>query len=150
MPRRKKQPDPAASVVNDTTTDAALAGNAAESTPTPAEANEAAPSRQWVQGPHWFKGVALGAERDAPRVRLGRDNKFKQMAILFTEKPEAEVIEALHADGWTWRGKERYWTRQLDPANPATGQQDAERFFDQLADAMRTRRGLTESPAIGD
>lgn len=147
MPRRKKQPDPITEDVSGPTPD--RDGGAPTAEPTP-EGVSVEPQRQWVVGPHWFKGVSLGTGRDAPRVRLGRDNKFKQMAILFTEKPEAEVIEALHAEGWTWRGKERYWTKQLDPMHLATSQQDAERFFDQLADAMRTRRGLGDSPAIGD
>jgi hypothetical protein len=102
-----------------------------------------------VEGPQWSEKVALGAERDAPVVDLGRDNKFKQMAIRFSEKPEPEVVQALRDGGWTFRGKEKYWTKQLDPDRPATSAREAENFFHEMAEGMRARRGLSDSPAVG-
>ncbi len=162
MPRKKKGTTPADELTAETTAAGAapidrkpeVAASAAEpqppadapSEPAPDEGGE--PRRQWAVGPQWFKSVSLGDERGAPKMDLGRDHKFKQLAIRFPDRPENQVLDALHADGWTWRGKEKYWTKQLDADRPAASQQNAETFFEELATEMRARRGLADSPAV--
>ncbi|MBA4067189.1 MAG: hypothetical protein C0501_26485 [Isosphaera sp.] len=145
MPRKRKQPDPEVAQATDATP--AEPAAAAEPPPDP-DAGEQ-PQRQWAEGPRWSETASLSAERYGPTMAVGRDHKYKQMAIRFTEKPEREVIDALHAGGWTWRGKEKFWTKQLDPGRPATSQRAAEDFFHDLAEGMRARRGLADSPAVG-
>lgn len=77
-------------------------------------------------------------------MRLGRDNQFQQMAIAFDEKPAEETRRRLQADGWKWRSGEERWTKQLDPDRKATGQQDAEKLFDELIRIERRDRQVEE------
>jgi hypothetical protein len=159
MPRKKKESPPSGEPSAETLPEA-IHGESGDPTPVtelnplavespePASGGDEPAKRQWAVGPQWFKSASLGDERGAPKMDLGRDHKYKQLAIRFPERPEPEVIDALHEAGWTWRGKERYWTKQIDAEKPASSQQAAEEFFEKLADGMRARRGLGESPAV--
>ena len=66
-------------------------------------------------------------------MRLGRDNRFQQMAIQFEAKPTEEVRQRLHQEGWRWRPAESIWTKQLEFERKAQGHLEAERLFDELA-----------------
>lgn len=104
------------------------------------------PAKAWApKGPLWFQSVGLSNEADGPRMRLGRDNRFQQMAIAFDEKPTAEARRRLHADGWKWRPAEGQWTKQLEIDRRARGQQDAEKLFDELTRIERQDRHLSET-----
>lgn len=153
MPRRKKRPDPTVEEVPAVTPGGSepAAAPSTPASPNPSAAADGAeePPHQWAAGPQWARKVSLSAERGGPTADFGYDFKFKQSAIRFTEKPEPEVLEALGADGWRWRAKERYHTKQIDKANPRASREAAEEFFEQLIDGMRARRGLSDSPAVG-
>lgn len=103
-----------------------------------------APKTWAASGPLWYRTVSLSERNDGPRMRLGRDNKFLQMAIHFDEKPTDETRTKLRAEGFKFRGAEGVWTRQLDPDRKATGQQDAEKLFDELAKIERRDRQIGE------
>lgn len=108
----------------------------------PAEA-----TKTWApSGPRWSRTERLSNERDGPKMRLGRDNRFNQMAIAFDVKPAEEIRERLHDAGWKWRQAESQWTKQLDDENRATSHQDAERFFDELLRLERKDRNVSETP----
>jgi hypothetical protein len=85
------------------------------------------------RGPFWFQSSLLSQEPDGPKMRLGRDNRFQQMAIQFEAKPTEEVRQRLHQDGWRWRPAESIWTKQLEFDRKAQGHLEAERLFDELA-----------------
>ena len=96
------------------------------------------------RGPLWFQTIPLSSTNDGPRMRLGRDNRFNQMAIAFDEKPCEDSRKRLHNDGWKWRQAESQWTKQLEIDHRATGQQDAEKLFEALAKIERRERQLDE------
>lgn len=114
-------------------------------TPPAANPDEVVPAKTWApKGPTWFQTVILSDRNEGPRMRLGRDNQYQQMAIAFDEKPAEEIRHRLQGDGWKWRGAESRWTKQLDPDRRATGQQDAEKLFDELVRIERRERHVSE------
>jgi hypothetical protein len=57
--------------------------------------------------------IALSNSNEGPKMRLYRNQRFQQMAIQFDEKPDEAIRQKLRDDGWTWRGTEAAWTKQL-------------------------------------
>ena len=148
MPRKKKAAAP--EVVTESS-EVAVPPPAVEANEPPAPPPpEPVPAKAWAaSGPHWFQAVSLSTDSGGPRIRLGRDNRFQQMAISFDEKPPADVIQQLRDDGWRWRGQEGYWTKQFNPEQCATGQLDAEQLFERLAVIEQRERGLCDVPTVG-
>ena len=121
---------------------------AAEANAAPAAASgESVPAKTWVNGPLWSQTVNLSGANDGPRMRLGRDHRFQQMAIAFDVKPAAEVIQRLHDDGWKWRGAESQWTKQWDAEQRSASQLEAKAFFENLVTLERRERGANNGPS---
>jgi hypothetical protein len=95
------------------------------------------------RGPHWFENELLSASNDGPRMRLGRDNRYRQMVIAFDESPCDEVLERLH-QGWTWRQAEGQWTKQLEIGHEQRGHQDAEKLFEELLKLELRDRNISQ------
>lgn len=91
--------------------------------------------------PFGATSVALSDSNDGPRIRLYRNQKFQQMAIQFDEKPDEPVRQKLREHGWTWRGAEGAWTKQLGE-RPAQTHRMAEELFESIANDMRQAKGL--------
>ena len=99
-----------------------------------------------------MKSVNLGPDRDSPRLRLLRNYRFNQMQIRSDEELPAKYHEPLKAEGWTERPDEGIWTKQLPRrSNNENGEEpqpawptvlDAERLFQDIADAIRADKGL--------
>lgn len=91
--------------------------------------------------PFGATSVALSDSKDGPKIRLYRSHKFQQMAIQFDEKPDEAVRQKLREDGWTWRGAEGVWTKQLGE-RPGETHSKAEEFFENIANDIRQAKGL--------
>ncbi|MGL6075193.1 MAG: hypothetical protein ACRC8S_13620 [Fimbriiglobus sp.] len=92
--------------------------------------------------PFWIQTVSLGNEKPSPKMRLGRSQQFQQMVIQFDEKPTDDTRLELGEAGWRWRANEGQWTKQLEFKSRATGQLEAEKLFDRIAQHERLERGL--------
>ena len=115
----------------------------------PATEAEDAPRRQWEPDPHPLRTMALGLEKDSPKMTLFRSNKLNQLAIRFDEKPEEEHRLRLREAKWKWREDEGVWTKQMDRERRATSQMEAERLFTEIGEAMRAERGLSGRTDVG-
>jgi hypothetical protein len=101
------------------------------------------PPKTWaVSGPHWETTINLSTQNDGPKMRLGRNNKYRQMVISFDEAPCGEVLDRLHEAAWKHRPVEGVWTLQLELGHEARGHQDAAKFFNELVALERKARGL--------
>jgi hypothetical protein len=116
----------------------ALAGEAVSPVAvTPADANRPA----YQPDPFPALSIALGEGNDAPKMRLYRNRRMNQVAIQFDEKPEEPYRQRLRDEGYTWRGAEGVWTKQLGEQR-ASGQLAAERLVEELANTIRQDKGL--------
>ena len=84
--------------------------------------------------------VALTDSNNGPKIRLYRSQKFHQMAITFDEKPDEHIRQRLRDYGWTWRGAENAWTKQLDE-RPSETHRKAEELFESIANEIRQANG---------
>jgi hypothetical protein len=113
---------------------------------TPADASRPA----YQPDPFPALSIALGEGNDALKVRLYRNRRMNQVAIQFDEKPEEPYRQRLRDEGYTWRGAEGVWTKQLGEER-ASGQLAAERLVEELASAIRQDRGLAPvGRAVGE
>lgn len=106
--------------------------------------------------PFPFQSIALGDDRDSPRMRLYRNNKFQQFAIQFDEKPDEMHLDQLRDAGYRWRGGEdKVWTKQFMTKEERAGMDDqqiaarkiresleAEKLFAEIGNAIRAEKGL--------
>lgn len=99
--------------------------------------------------PFYFQTICLSADKNGPRMRLGRSNRYQQVIMQFDEKPNQDTTDALKHDGWRWRSEERVWTKQLDKDARWRTQADAQRLFQLLGDKLRAEKGLETQPEIG-
>jgi hypothetical protein len=97
------------------------------------------------------QSLKLGSGKDAPRLRLLRSDRFKQMQIRSDEPLSDASQKKLKDDGWTERREEGIWTKQLHSRNAAEGQEPtptwrvvlkAEQFFAELAADIRREHQL--------
>ncbi|MGL6075450.1 MAG: hypothetical protein ACRC8S_14945 [Fimbriiglobus sp.] len=107
----------------------------------PAEATEK-PAKTWASGPQWENSINLSTSNTGPKMRLGRNNKYRQMVIQFDEAPCADVLDLLHEAEWRRRPAEGVWTQQMTLGHEARGHQEAANFFEELAGMERQARGL--------
>jgi hypothetical protein len=94
---------------------------------------------------HDFDQITLGADKDSPRMRLLRSEKYQQLQIQFDEKPDAKYIARLHDEGWQWRNAEKVWTKQLDKDARWRTQADAQALFIEIGNGIRADLGF---PAV--
>jgi hypothetical protein len=142
------------------------ASEADQATPTETNAGSAAPTLALVteagQGmdearatrfpdPREHKSISLGSDRDSPRIRLLRSQRFNQMQIRADEQLPDASREQLKAAGWTERPEEGIFTKQLPPRPKTEGEEtkpawptvlEAERQFHELANSIRSDKGL--------
>lgn len=85
--------------------------------------------------------IALTGEKDGPKARLYRNQRFQHMAIRFDEKPDEDIRHRLREAGWTWRGQEGAWTRQLGE-RPGDAHRQARALFEGIANDVRRANGL--------
>jgi hypothetical protein len=111
----------------------------------PAEVTEK-PAKTWASGPQWENSINLSTSNTGPKMRLGRNNKYRQMVIQFDEAPSADVLDLLHDAEWRRRPTEGVWTQQMALGHEARGHQEAANFFEQLAGLERQARGLEPTP----
>jgi hypothetical protein len=112
-----------------------------DATPSPKPPASGFASKLTTPDPFGATSVALTDNNDGPKVRLYRSQKFQQMAIQFDEKPDESIRQKLREDGWTWRGAEGVWTKQLGE-RPGQMHRQAEEFFQTIANELRQARGL--------
>lgn len=103
--------------------------------------NEPTSSVSFQVDPQSIYSVALADTRDAPRITLYRSRKFNQVAIKFDERPDEWIRERMHNEGYRWRQAEGVWTKQLGERRVG-GQLAAERLVSELANSIRSDRGL--------
>jgi hypothetical protein len=118
-------------------------------------AEAARPARQPLadsdRDPREWKSINLGPEKNSPRLRLLRSDRFNQMQIRADEELPAAALERLKSAGWTERPEEGIWTRQLpsrkkeegvEPTPPWPTVLEAERLLHDLANDIRTGKGM--------
>jgi hypothetical protein len=98
-----------------------------------------------------WKSIRLGREKDSPRLRLLRSHRFNQMQIRSDEELPPAALDRLKRAGWTERPEEGIWTLQLpsrkqedgvEPTRPWPTVLDAERLLHDLANDVRTGKGM--------
>lgn len=138
MPRKRK-PQPAA---EPTPPDSTTQPSAPEVSPPeqPAEGSHVAARRpDGPDIPNPFE-----SRRDSVAgVRLLEDRRYKQMQIRFDAKPSQAVLAVMDVAGYTWRGSEKAWTKQLDPEASWKTRADAERLYAKVARMIREEKGIT-------
>jgi hypothetical protein len=158
MARRKQAASAAAQLTPETPTPQQLPEAVPPQSPEPLHLTPQQPDAQRSQRPHpavsdprEWKSVKLGPDRDSPRLRLLRSDRFNQMQIRSDEELPPPVREKLANAGWTERPQEGIWTRQLpsrrqvngeEPAPPWPTVVEAERFLQDIANEVRTGKGL--------
>jgi hypothetical protein len=115
----------------------------------PAELERQEKPKQYQPDPHLIERISLGDGPDAPQMRLYRNNRMQQMAIVFDEKPEPEQIAKLRENGFRWRNDDGAWTKQIDRDAKWKTQVDAERIFRDIGNAIRQEQGLGPVAALG-
>ncbi len=90
--------------------------------------------------PFGERTIALCDDNDGPKARLYRNQRFRQMAIQFDEKPDEGIRQRLRDDGWTWRPAEGAWTKQLGERSGETHRQ-AQELFESIANEIRRANG---------
>ena len=144
----------------DRASSAPTTGKAQAATPIDASAAEPLPSAQAVPepvpsaqerpertptltpDPRGVMSISLGDGKGSPRMRLLRSHKYKQMQITFERQPDEKYLAMLKEAGWTDRTEsEGVWTKQVGQGQwqPVA---DAERVFKDVANAIRTDKGL--------
>jgi hypothetical protein len=121
-----------------------------ETKPTPtADTSNEPPVKIWAtSGPMWETTVNLSTQNDGPKMRFGRNNKYRQMVIQFDQAPCQDVLDELYERTWKPRPAEGVWTRQLELGHEARGHADAARCFDHLVALERRARGLDARRAV--
>jgi hypothetical protein len=108
-------------------------------------------SRLPLPDPRELMRTKLGAAADSPRIALLRSHQFNQMQIRADEPLPEKHQAMLREAGWTDRTEtEGIWTKQLPKGIDDAGKPrekwretaDAERLFKQIANDIRTERGL--------
>ncbi|MDR3635869.1 MAG: DEAD/DEAH box helicase family protein [Isosphaeraceae bacterium] len=93
--------------------------------------------------PRPVMSISLGDTRGSPRVQLRRSHKYKQMQIQFEQQPDEKYLLMLKRAGWRDRTEEEgIWTKQIDPDYRWQSVDVMEREFKQVANAIRTDKGL--------
>ena len=92
--------------------------------------------------PFPLAAITLGAEKDSPRVRLFRSDRFKQVAIRFDEKPDPKYLDQLRDAGFRWRSDDGVWTKQFDADRRWQSVAEAEQLFARIGNALRADLGL--------
>jgi hypothetical protein len=92
--------------------------------------------------PRGVMSISLGDDKGSPRMRLLRSHQYKQMQLLFEQKPDEKYLAMLAEAGWKDRTEsEGVWTKQV-----ASGEwqpvADAERLFKEIGNAIRKDKGL--------
>jgi hypothetical protein len=139
VPRKKKSVEAAvavpAEVVNTTPAPVEPVATSQVSPPPPmlAVSNAEPPAKTWTpNGPTWETTVTLTRRNDGPKMRCGRNNKFRQMVIQFDELPCEETAQRLADVAWKHREAEGVWTKQLDYGQEASGHRAAQKLFDDV------------------
>lgn len=149
MPRKKKAVEPVAAATAAATPAPSAAEHSAAAPLSEAPTPEP-PAKTWAgRGPTWETTVTLAERPDGPKMRFGRNNTYRQVAVRFDEAPCGEVLDRLHDAGWKRRPAEGVWTLQLEHGREARGHQEAATFFAGLAALERRARGLGPTPARG-
>jgi hypothetical protein len=107
-----------------------------------APANDGEPERKWAPDPHPYASVNLGTSADSPHVILLRSHKYKQMQLMFDEKPPEEAIAMLRDAGWKWRGQETGWTLSIERGAEWRAAQSAEHMLRDIGNLIRGQKGL--------
>lgn len=127
---------------------------------TPSEVTQ--PAKQHQPDPFKLDSIALGSEKDSPRMHLWRSNKFQQMAVTFDERPEEKYLDQLREAGFSYRGAEKAWTRQfmekseynqMDEQERAARRSlrhyEARKLFVDIANGIREDMGLQPVITVG-
>jgi hypothetical protein len=113
----------------------------AEATPTQEPPATEFAAKVTRQDPFGEMTIALSADKDGPKMRLYRSQRFQQMAIQLDEKPDEGIRQQLRESGWTWRPAEGAWTKQLGE-RPGETHRQAQELFTGIANEIRQANGL--------
>jgi hypothetical protein len=162
MPRKKRAEAAVEQPLPDSDSPNAPADSATEFDPARLEstqdrlaaAMEAAPvvrASELVKQPDPFaiEEISLSDERDGPKMRLYRNQRFQQVAIQLDEKPDARYTALLRDAGFRWRGDDKVWTKQIDRDARWRTQAEAEKLFREIGNGIRGDRGLDPVAAVG-
>jgi hypothetical protein len=140
----------------DATTDSTSATNSvvgAASAPGAVEASQqaqkaASSGPSHPADPHEEISVRLCEIPTGPSMHLLRSHRFRQMQIRFDHgQPDEHFLAILKRAGWTDRSEsEGAWTKQIDPNARWQSVRDMEHEFKEVANAIRTSKGL--EPAL--
>lgn len=164
-PTPEPTPPPAASVTAATPTESegsttqAEAREPGEQQEAAADAGEQPVQKKWAyNGPTLNITAPMSNERGGPVMRFGRDYKFHQLVIKFDIKPLApeddpegknKYIETLRREGYQWRGKEGYWTKQLSYEREHSEHVAGEEFFFDLARQYQRDHNVSQGQKHG-
>ena len=142
MPRKKDESAP------DVFDEAIAKGQAtaprdAEMTAEPVQ-SETAVKKQFTPAPDPF-----GIHSDyLAGIHLRESRKYRQIQIVFDEKPSQAIIDKIKESGYRWNREDEMWTRQMNQDNAMQTRVDADRLFKEVAKMIRADRGIGESQGV--
>ncbi|MCE9564617.1 MAG: hypothetical protein K8U57_21495 [Planctomycetes bacterium] len=104
--------------------------------------------RQYQPDPFPMEQITLGEDNEAPKMRLYRNNRLREMAIQFDSKPvgpegeEGKYLDMLREAGFRWSQNDAVWTQRIDPEEKWRTHAAAEKVFREVGNAIRADQGL--------
>ena len=81
-------------------------------------------------------------------VRLIENRRDQLMTLKFDQKPSHGVLAKLRDAGFRWHPRDEVWNRSIQPENARQTRIEAEKLFDDIRQAIRLERGLSEGQTL--
>jgi hypothetical protein len=78
-------------------------------------------------------------------VRLLESRHYRQMQIKFDVRPSQPVLDKVAEAGYSWKNKDKVWTKQLEEGTAMQDRIDAERLFAEVRDILRADKGIAQT-----
>ncbi len=75
-------------------------------------------------------------------IHLRETRKYREMQLVFDEKPSQGVIDRLKENGYRWNPKEQIWAHAVRQEEAMTTRIDAERLFQEITKMIRQEKGI--------
>lgn len=75
-------------------------------------------------------------------IHLRETRKYREMQLVFDEKPSQAVIDKLKENGYRWNSKEQLWAHPVRQEAAMTTRIDAERLYQDIAKMIREEKGM--------
>ena len=75
-------------------------------------------------------------------IHLRETRKYREMQLVFVEKPSQPVIDKMKENGYRWNSKEQIWAHPIRKEEAMTTRIEAERLYQELAKMIREEKGI--------